>query len=357
MFKGSESGKGYHYEIGVIMPIAAVQFLAKCGQFLGTFLQFMGRRVRQFAQSRTATVTVAFKHRQVAACIILVLLTGQLLRCGDVESNPGPSTKQSTLPSVGVKTRSNSTSQHEPSVLEQRGQSPTASRGQDTEPTIGDVMRLLTTMDKKWAEMDKKMDNLQTVMEEKLDRVQSDCNEIKKENQELKQKVGRLEETMEKLEEKVDDLEGRSRRNNLLFHGIPPPRDRQETWGDCEEAIKGVLKDKMGIQDAEDIKVERAHRLRGGKSPQPIIACFSSFKDKERILAGRRQLREQRSEVYVSEDFSPRVREKRRSLQPFLKQAKEEGKRAFLRFDMLVIDGKAFSLDTTAGILMERRAR
>jgi hypothetical protein len=51
------------------------------------------------------------------------------------------------------------------------------------------------------------------------------------------------------------------------------------------------------------------------------------------------------------------VRDKRRQLLPFLKQAKEAGKRAFLRFDTLVVDGKVFVYDSTSDGLMERGQR
>lgn len=259
--------------------------------------------------------------------IALVFLVTFLLQSGDIESNPGPpksATKQTTL-----------TPQNQPATSSPGG------RDSAPEASIADVMNLLKAMDKK-------IENMSSKMQEQMEQFQSDMCEVMQENKELKEKIDRLEN-------KMDDLEGRSRRNNLLFHGIPYPQGQTELWSDCEKAVKSVLKDELGIKD--DVEIERSHRLQGGKSPRPIIVCFSKFKDKERILASRKTLRDKRSDVFINEDFTPRVRDKRRLLLPFLKKAKSEGKRAFLRFDSLVIDGKAHIYDPASQDLIQRQGR
>ena len=248
-----------------------------------------------------------------------------LLQCGDVEANPGPqrSTKQTTL-----------TSQNQPT-------SPSPGGG-DSEGSIADVLKMLKTMDKK-------IESLNSKMQQQIDRFESDMTEVKQENKALKEKIDRLENKME-------DLESRSRRNNLIFHGIPYPQGKKELWSDCEQAVKSVLKDEMGME--EDVEIERAHRLQGGgKNPHPIIVCFGKFKDKERILASRKTLRDRKSNIFVNEDFTPRVRDKRRLLLPFLKKAKSDNRRAHLRFDTLVIDGKTYVYDSATQDLVQRQGK
>ena len=247
---------------------------------------------------------------------LLCIITALLLRAG-VEPNPGP-TRQTKL---GSSSNSNQS----------------FSSGEDAkQESIADVIKALKDLSTQVGKMDCKIDALNEKMQQQLDSVM-------KENKELKEKV-------QQLEDKMDDMEGRSRRNNLLFHGIPTPSGRTETWTDCEEAVKKVIKDKMGID--EDVEIERAHRLRGGRSPQPIIAFFSRFKQKEKVLWERRKLKD--TGVAVSEDFTLRVREKRRQLLPFLKDAKRDNKRAFLRHDFLVIEGKSFAYNPEAKRLEER---
>ncbi|KAL8557920.1 hypothetical protein ACOMHN_065440 [Nucella lapillus] len=243
--------------------------------------------------------------------------------------NPGPSdrraSKQSTL------------------RLQNQISSPVSGDGAGaSETSIAEVIKMLTAMDKK-------IGNLQATMDEQMDAFRNEMTGMLKENHELKEKIDRLDD-------KMDDLEGRSRRNNLIFHGIPSPEGQTELWSDCEKAVRKVLREEMGV--AEDVELERAHRLRGGgKSPRPIIACFSKFKDKERVLANRKMLREKKSSIFVNEDFTPRVRDRRRLLLPFLKQAKAEQKRAFLRFDTLVIEGKAHTFNPATQKLVPRQGQ
>ena len=52
-------------------------------------------------------------------------------------------------------------------------------------------------------------------------------------------------------------------------------------------------------------------------------------------------------DISVAEDFPPRVAKARNDLRPFLKRELNNGYRAFLRFDKLVIDGTSYVFDST----------
>lgn len=291
------------------MPIAAIQFSAKCGQFLWTFVNFMRRRAIRSVDTRKPTMTVAFRHRHAAAVILFVFLTGQLLRCGDVESNPGPPKKQTTLSSVASATRSNSVSNHEETT--------------PGEPTLSDVVQMLGTLGAK------------------VDKIQTTIDAVVGENQQLKETVTKLEAKVDSLEAKMDDLEGRSRRNNLLFHGIPKASGK-ETWQESEELVRDVIEKQMGLRD---VKIDRAHRLGGGNSA-PIIAKFVFFKDREAVMRNKAKLKG--SNVFVAEDFTRRVREIRKKLVPFLKKSREENKQASMVHDHIIVDGRRFIYDSVA---------
>ena len=280
----------------------------------------MAKRSREKAAMRIRTVCVSGP-----VAVLLVFLVGFLLQCGDVESNPGPrgQPKQSTLTGSPMQTpcRKDSAS--------------------DVNKDGADVVKML-------AALDKKIEGINSLLQEQAGRFQTEIENVVKENKVLKDKVDRLES-------KIDDLEGRSRRKNVVFHGIPNQKGVSETWQDCEDAVKSVLREDMDIQG--DIEIDRAHRLKGSKNPQPIIVAFSKAKDRELVLAGRRKLREKKSGIFVNEDFTTRVREVRRKLLPFLKEAKDAGKRASLRFDSLHIDGKAYVYDGASGRPVQRQSR
>ena len=59
------------------------------------------------------------------------------------------------------------------------------------------------------------------------------------------------------------------------------------------------------------------------------------FKDKEEIL--RRGSKLKGSKIYVNEDFTERVRQKRSELWPQLKEALDRGMVAYLRYDQLIV--------------------
>ena len=86
------------------------------------------------------------------------------------------------------------------------------------------------------------------------------------------------------------NLESQSRRDNLIFYDIKE-ETRNETWTDCENKVRNLLKVKVGIPNADkesDVSIERAHRLgKKVKNPtksRPIIVKFSRWKTKDDVL-------------------------------------------------------------------------
>ena len=149
---------------------------------------------------------------------------------------------------------------------------------------------------------------------------------------------------MDVLENKVDDLEGRSKRNNLIFHGVP--RGEKETWQDSENLVQEVISSKLGITDP--VRFERVHRLNASPT-SPIVACCTFFKEKQQILKEKRNLKG--TAIFIGEDFSSKVREVRKKLTPHLKQARAEGKKVTMVYDHLVVEGKRFTLDSNDSLV------
>lgn len=140
---------------------------------------------------------------------------------------------------------------------------------------------------------------------------------------------------------KQDDIENRSRRNNLLFFGIPD--SGKETWDDSEAKVIQLCTDKLGVT-VNPSSVERAHRI--GKhtvdKPRPIIVKFGLFKDKQRVLSAALKLKG--TNISISEDYSKNVRQERAKL---LAYARESNRKYTLRYNKLTIDGKTYAYDAT----------
>jgi hypothetical protein len=150
------------------------------------------------------------------------------------------------------------------------------------------------------------------------------------------------------VENNVDDLEGRSRRQNLLFHGLK--REEGETQESLELRLRDVFTDKMDIMD--HIEFDRVHRL-GNKVSAPVIARLTYYKDKIKLLRAKKKL--MGSDIFIGEDFSRGVREIRKRLSQFLKAKKEAGQNVKMVFDHLVVEGEKFFLADDGESLVKGR--
>ena len=88
--------------------------------------------------------------------------------------------------------------------------------------------------------------------------------------------------------------------------------------------------------------IERAHRIGklepGIEKPRTIAVKFLSFKDRDTVLKNSKLLKN--TGIYINEDFSDAVQQRRREQIPKMKQARERGKIAYFSYDRLVIKDK-----------------
>ena len=126
------------------------------------------------------------------------------------------------------------------------------------------------------------------------------------------------EERIRLLEYKSIDLEARSRRNNVLFHGLKEFR-RQ----DCKNTICQFLSDQFDIS-IDESAISRAHRV-GRYNPlktRPIIAQFQDFNVAERIVKQGHIL--SNTSFGVSRDYPIEITRARKTLWSQYKQLKEQ---------------------------------
>lgn len=166
--------------------------------------------------------------------------------------------------------------------------------------------------------------------------------ELSAKDSNLKEEHDNLISRIQKIEDHADYLENQSRRNNIRIDGIP--ESPNETWEATEVVVKDLLVHNLGlsIQEANNIKIERAHRTgkprTPGSRPRPVVAKLASFKDREAIL--RRARDKKPKDIYFNEDFSARILETRRDQLPELKRQRDLGKIAYFSFDKLIVRNK-----------------
>ena len=187
---------------------------------------------------------------------------------------------------------------------------------------IDALMHVIEAKDKLISGLSEKVGILST----EIEHLKKGYNFLSKDTTELKNQhstdMTHASNKMNFLETKTQDLEDRSRRNNLVFFGIPESSNTE----DCDAIICDILH-KTKILDDKDVHpglLERAHRLGrkkpGNNRPRPIIICCGSFKDKEFILNNSKKLKD--TGYTVSEDFSRATLDIRRELVRKGKEAK-----------------------------------
>ena len=160
-------------------------------------------------------------------------------------------------------------------------------------------------------------------------------NFISKETSEIKTSLSEASNTLNikinenknhftEIKTKTIDLEDRSRRCNLVFFNFPEAARNEPE--DCESLICGHLTSLGIFPPNDEIFVERAHRLGRRKpenstKPQPIVVCFSYYKQKEFIIKNAACFRS--SPVNVSEDYSRETLDEHRKLHQLGLHAKE----------------------------------
>lgn len=157
----------------------------------------------------------------------------------------------------------------------------------------------------------------------------------------LNDKIVHLEKERDELNQEVTYLQSQSMRSNLLFSNIQ--ESAPGNYEDTEAKIRDFMIEKMKLakEVVDQIEMERVHRV-GEKIPgvcRKIVVKFLKYKDKEFVRKQWKTL--QGTPYYISEQFPKKVVDKRKRLFPKLKAAREEGKRAWIAYDTLYVDGKA----------------
>lgn len=319
---------------------------------MGVSLELWRCRIGYFVQPdkrKTYIRAIILSGTQVRTSIRILLALSVLLVMAGVEQNPGPPRR----PHVRRSQLSQS-SQSRLTINEEGGLGLAGGAQDNEESNSGQNFELYRTLQNMQDEL-KSLNRNFTRMNTKVDSVFSKLNE---DHEQLRLDHEELNTQYSVLEKRCDYLESQSRRNNLVFHGFE--ENDNETWEDCETKIKTYMSSDLEI-DPDNVEIERAHRLgRGTNRPRPIIAKFLNFKDKQRIqnrikekLTGNEE--EWENPHRVSEDYTQGVRDQRKALTPYLRNARAADKRAYISFNKLVIDGKSFLYNQTSGELTAER--
>lgn len=123
------------------------------------------------------------------------------------------------------------------------------------------------------------------------------------------------------LKNRITDLQNRSRRNNIVIWNVREGSDKDTFM--VEFVKRSLLIDHMKLENAENIKIMRAHRTptairRDVSKPRPIHVYLLKYTHRQYILANAAKcLKENQydgSSLYISDDVTKDVREQRTKL-------------------------------------------
>jgi chromosome segregation ATPase len=236
-----------------------------------------------------------------------------------------------------------------------------------SEPTNRDLMNILKAMcarleivekklgsieviEKRIGGMEKDMKNLWMALDERMKKVDERVQRVEDKvdgadihSAQMISRIDELEKEREALRDDVSYLQSQSMRNNLVFAGVSEDNSNgNEVPEITERKLRQHLVDAFHIAQeiVDSIRFERVHRSPGapvvGKI-RNIVSKFTYFKDREMV---RKRWKELDGTVYrVFEQFPQDVVQKRRKLVTKMKEARRQGKRAYLAYDTLYIDG------------------
>lgn len=247
------------------------------------------------------------------------MLRSLLLLGGDIETNPGP---LDTIDAV---------------LTELKNLSAAQTKLISELQTVKDHLR---STDAAMNDMCKRLTNLETHY--------CQLSSMRRELDDTKTLTTEITRHYHNVQSRADDNENHSRRNNLIFYGIPDPNPK-ESFADSEATVIRCITDNLKLE-IHPSQVERAHRL-GRHSPdrvRPVIVKFSSFKLKQSILSEGKKFKD--TNYSVGEDFSPAVRHARRHLVTF---ARSKSTSFRLSFKTLFIGSKRYVFEESSQTVKE----
>lgn len=285
---------------------------------VGRFSSRSKKKTRQLAPNQFNISGLAvFDHFKLLAVLTVLFLL--LSSAGNVELNPGPTNAEKLddlQRSIDSLIESNDQNQRE-----------NVSKLNEIHKGIADLGIRVSSLEVRVSEIGQIKENLATVTKT-LDIVERES--------------ASAHDQISELRNSLDDMNGQMRRNNLIFGGLPEREN--ETWNDTEVVVSNFIKEKLTPNHGE---IERAHRL-GPKrlgSNRLIIVRFLSFKDKDNVLRNAPKLKNVSPRVWISEDFSPKVRFERKKLLDFSARFRDQHTRYKLSFDKLHVGNETYMYD------------
>ncbi|CAG4989728.1 unnamed protein product [Colias eurytheme] len=166
-----------------------------------------------------------------------------------------------------------------------------------------------------------------------MEKIDDKLKPILEENKILKNKV-------ENLEKRVGNLEREKKMNNIIIHGL---KEDEKSIQDLLNNVKRHFLDELNftLEDRDVNKIYRIGKGNNDNKPRPIVLSLVSGWRKSEIMKNKKKLKE----LYLTNDYSKETLEKRKALQSKVREEREKGNFAYIKYDKLVVKENPNSKD------------
>lgn len=147
----------------------------------------------------------------------------------------------------------------------------------------------------------------------------------------IEEKTKNLELKIEQQQKTIDILDKQIRRKNVIFFGV---EEKEKGYENLLSIVLDILNRNMKISCK---KWEIENVIRMGKNTgkiRPVAVTITTMSRKIEILKNKKSL--ENTGIYLKEDFSPTILQKRKELQETLKKERDSGKRVALYYDKII---------------------
>ncbi|XP_022835384.1 uncharacterized protein LOC111362865 [Spodoptera litura] len=157
-------------------------------------------------------------------------------------------------------------------------------------------------------------------------------NHIDQKFNQMETRTKQLEQKLEKQQEDIDYLDKQLRMKRVIFFGVP---ELEKNYEGLLSTILEIINTKMNVT-CQRWEIETVYRLgkKDGKRIRPVIVSTTTTSRKILLLKHKRTL--DNTGLYIKDDYSPAVLQKRQELQDELKRRRLEGEKVALRYDKIV---------------------
>lgn len=158
-----------------------------------------------------------------------------------------------------------------------------------------------------------------------MDRMDEKLKPILEENRNLKIQI-------QKLENKIEYLERDKKSNNIIIYGL---KEGEKSTTELINYTKQKFQEELDITlgDYDINRIYRIGKITNKGRPRPTLLSFTNGWKKSEIIKNKKKSKV----LYIADDYSKETLEKRKALLPKLKEERNKGNIAYLKYDELII--------------------